>query len=295
MSSHAFKYCESSCFRWKLFSWIAFELINIKTCNGTIIFLLLSHFERYCLTFKGQVQNLISGQGHMMTMWHVDMVLLHISFCVLIRQTQWSHSNIVSLCNEELLKKTVFNFKWPLITFEEVVKNAPWSSRYSEISWFWKIWIVPMCRCTHRSRGIFIFPPLHWLIIMERSWQDIDLHGRRNVIKSGWASPSEGLLFQRANDLLGPPTFRSSCPGFWFGFHSQLLWMLMSPTITHALTLARKRCFATFAHAGGGVGATPPGVWKRSVVELSGKDQRIALNEISRLVVYFLTLGQHLT
>ena len=24
------------------------------------------------------------------------------------------------------------------------------------------------------------------------------------------------------------------------------------------LTLARKRCFATFAHAGGGVGATPP-------------------------------------
>ena len=25
-------------------------------------------------------------------------------------------------------------------------------------------------------------------------------------------------------------------------------------------SLARKRCFATFAHAGGGVGATPPGV-----------------------------------
>ena len=46
---------------------------------------------------------------------------------------------------------------------------------------------------------------------------------------------------------------------------------------------------------GGGVGATPPGVWKLSVVELSGKNQRIALDEYSRLVVRFLILGQKLT
>ena len=46
----------------------------------------------------------------------------------------------------------------------------------------------------------------------------------------------------------------------------------------------------------GGVGATPPlGVSKRSVVELSGKDQQIALAEYSRLVVLFLVLGQYLT
>ena len=39
----------------------------------------------------------------------------------------------------------------------------------------------------------------------------------------------------------------------------------------------------------------PPGVWKLSVVELSGKNQRIALDEYSRLVVRFLILGQKLT
>ena len=46
---------------------------------------------------------------------------------------------------------------------------------------------------------------------------------------------------------------------------------------------------------GGGVGATPLGVSKRSVVELSGKDQQIALAEYSRLVVLFLVPGQYLT
>ena len=45
----------------------------------------------------------------------------------------------------------------------------------------------------------------------------------------------------------------------------------------------------------GGVGATPLGVSKRSVVELSGKDQQIALTEYSLLVVFFLVLGQYLT
>ena len=39
----------------------------------------------------------------------------------------------------------------------------------------------------------------------------------------------------------------------------------------------------------------PLGVSKRSVVELSGKDQKIALAEYSRLVVLFLVLGQYLT
>ena len=39
----------------------------------------------------------------------------------------------------------------------------------------------------------------------------------------------------------------------------------------------------------------PPGVSKRSVVELSGKDQQIALAEYSRFVVLFLVLGQYLT
>ena len=39
----------------------------------------------------------------------------------------------------------------------------------------------------------------------------------------------------------------------------------------------------------------PPGVSKRSVVELCGKDRQIALTEYSRLVILFLALGQYLT
>ena len=61
------------------------------------------------------------------------------------------------------------------------------------------------------------------------------------------------------------------------------------------LTLARIRCFATFGRTGGGGGAIPLRVSKRSIVDLSGKDQQIALAEYSRLVVLFLVLGQHLT
>ena len=41
--------------------------------------------------------------------------------------------------------------------------------------------------------------------------------------------------------------------------------------------------------------ATPLGVSKRGVVELSGKDQQIAPAEYLRLVVLFLVLGQYLT
>ena len=44
-----------------------------------------------------------------------------------------------------------------------------------------------------------------------------------------------------------------------------------------------------------GVGATPLGVSKRSVVEFRGKDQQIALAEYSQLVVLFLVPGQYLT
>ena len=39
----------------------------------------------------------------------------------------------------------------------------------------------------------------------------------------------------------------------------------------------------------------PPRVSKLSVVELSGKTQRIAIGEHSRLVVRFFILGQYLT
>ena len=62
------------------------------------------------------------------------------------------------------------------------------------------------------------------------------------------------------------------------------------------LTLARKPRFATFASVGGEGWCDPPlGVSKRSVVDLSGKDQQIALAEYSRLVVLFLVLGHYLT
>ena len=62
------------------------------------------------------------------------------------------------------------------------------------------------------------------------------------------------------------------------------------------LTLARIRCFATFGRTGGGRGwCDPLGVSKRSVVELSGKDQQIALAEYSLLVVLFFIPGQYLT
>ena len=61
------------------------------------------------------------------------------------------------------------------------------------------------------------------------------------------------------------------------------------------LTLARIRCFTTFGRTGGGLVRPPLGVSKRSVVELSGNDQQIALAEYSRLVVLFLVLGQYLT
>ena len=71
--------------------------------------------------------------------------------------------------------------------------------------------------------------------------------------------------------------------------------VILRPFPVRVLTLARKPCFATFAGVGGGLVRPPLGVSKRSVVELRGKDQQIALAEYSRLVVLFLVLGQYLT
>ena len=66
---------------------------------------------------------------------------------------------------------------------------------------------------------------------------------------------------------------------------------------THVLTLARFPYFATIASGGGGGGGLmrPPRVSKLCVVELSGKSQRLALEDYSRLVVRFWILGQYLT
>ena len=68
-------------------------------------------------------------------------------------------------------------------------------------------------------------------------------------------------------------------------------------TSADILTLARLPCFANFTRTGRGGWCDPPplGVSKRSVVELRGKDQQIALAEYSRLVVLFLVLKQYLT
>ena len=52
------------------------------------------------------------------------------------------------------------------------------------------------------------------------------------------------------------------------------------------LTLARFLFFATFPSGAGG-GVRPHGVWKLSLVELSRKIRRIALDEYSRLEVRF--------
>ena len=65
--------------------------------------------------------------------------------------------------------------------------------------------------------------------------------------------------------------------------------------------LLNPRPFSVFRHLrqwrGGGVGTTPPPPGDRPlmVVELRGKNQSTRLDEISRLHVLFLVLGQHLT
>ena len=54
------------------------------------------------------------------------------------------------------------------------------------------------------------------------------------------------------------------------------------------------RAFSITRPGRGWGGCDPPGVSKLSVTALREKDQSIALDEFSRLVVYFLTLDQHL-
>ena len=64
----------------------------------------------------------------------------------------------------------------------------------------------------------------------------------------------------------------------------------------NVLTLARFPYFVTFASGGGGGGwYDPPGDRPLMVVELRGKNQAMRLDEISRLHILFLVLGQHLT
>ena len=66
------------------------------------------------------------------------------------------------------------------------------------------------------------------------------------------------------------------------------------PPANRGLTLARTRCFATFARAGGGGGGLvrpPPGDRPLMVVELLRKKQSMRLDEISRLHILFLVLG----
>ena len=60
--------------------------------------------------------------------------------------------------------------------------------------------------------------------------------------------------------------------------------------ILTTLTLVGTRHFAILDGTMGG-GATPVGVSKLSVAEVSEKDRRIALDEYLRLVVRFFTLG----
>ena len=72
----------------------------------------------------------------------------------------------------------------------------------------------------------------------------------------------------------------------------------MQPTLTKMVTYFNPRpgrAFSITRLCRVVVDATPPGVLKLSVVALREKDQSIALDEYSRLVVYFFTLGQHLT
>ena len=71
--------------------------------------------------------------------------------------------------------------------------------------------------------------------------------------------------------------------GIYFGYIRRLFQSWVSPFNPRPDTVFRQ----LRTDRGGGVGATPLGVSKRSVVVLSGKDQQIALAEYSRLVVLF--------
>ena len=62
----------------------------------------------------------------------------------------------------------------------------------------------------------------------------------------------------------------------------------MTTAVDAPLTLASTLHFAILDGTGGeGVGVTPLGIFKVSIIELSRKGQRIALDEYSRLMVLF--------
>ena len=83
----------------------------------------------------------------------------------------------------------------------------------------------------------------------------------------------------------------------WFDDSNPEVFSLFFITAAGRLTLARMRCFATFARTGAKHRLVRPPPWRfqRSVVELRGKDQQIALAEYSRLVVLFSVLDQYWT
>ena len=66
------------------------------------------------------------------------------------------------------------------------------------------------------------------------------------------------------------------------------LWQYFNPRPVRAFAITR-------TVGGGGGGVQPPGDRLLVVVELRGKKQSVRLDEISRLHIIFLVLGQHLT
>ena len=87
----------------------------------------------------------------------------------------------------------------------------------------------------------------------------------------GVASVSTPVLFKTVGD---------DPPDTWYFTNFFLETYISFLHFSNIFTLARTRCFATFARTGGGGGATSLGVSKRSVVELRGKNQQIALSEV---------------
>ena len=75
---------------------------------------------------------------------------------------------------------------------------------------------------------------------------------------------------------------------YYFSRNTSCTKKIVIVTGRYTLTLARAQFFLYNADVQGeGVDTTPPSVSKLRVVELSGKGQRIALDEYSQLVVEF--------
>ena len=93
---------------------------------------------------------------------------------------------------------------------------------------------------------------------------------------------------KRGNSVLCAASIGLNCP-----FQSRFRqYIPQSGRKLHTLALARVPCFATFARWGG---TTPPGDRPLIVVELRGKKRSMRLDEISRMHILFVVLGQYLT